>query len=177
MPSQHHGFVIWLTGLSGAGKSTLATDVAHRLGAFGLRVEILDGDAVRSQLWPEIGFSRTDRERNVARLAFIGHLLARNGVVAVVAAISPYRASRERARELVGDFVEVHVATPLEECMRRDAKGLYAKALSGELPAFTGVGDPYEEPPSPEIRIDTSALSPDDAAGFVISALRNLGYL
>jgi adenylylsulfate kinase len=171
------GFVVWLTGLSGAGKSTLADAILPALRAEGRRVELLDGDLVRTHLSKGLTFSREDRETNVARIAFVAHLLARNGVVVLVAAISPFRAGRDEARALIGDFVEVHVAPPLEECIRRDVKGLYARALAGEIPQFTGVNDPYEPPLTPEVRIDTSGASVDHAAAQILSKLEDLGYL
>lgn len=176
--ARDRGAVIWLTGLSGAGKSTLAEALSPRLRGLGKRVESLDGDVVRAHLSRGLGFSREDRELNVARIAFVAHLLQRNGVFAIVSAISPYRASREAARALIGpDFVEVHVAPPLEECVRRDVKGLYAKALAGEIPAFTGVSDPYEAPLAPELSLDTSRASVDEGVALVLQKLRDLRLL
>lgn len=171
------GVVVWFTGLSGAGKSTLAEALAPRLRAAGKKVELLDGDAVRENLSRGLGFSREDRDINVARLAFVAHLLARNGVIVLVAAISPFREARDRARALIGDFVEVHVAPPLEACVERDVKGLYKKALAGEIPQFTGVSDPYEAPLDAEITLDTRNLSVEDAVISVAAKLRELGYL
>ena len=167
----------WLTGLSGAGKSTLAEAITPKLRAQGKRVEILDGDVVRTHLSKGLGFSREDRDTNIARIAFVAHLLARNGVVVLVAAISPFRETRDKARELIGDFVEIHVAPPLEECIKRDVKGLYKKAIAGEIPQFTGISDPYEEPLNPEIIVDTSKGSVDDGARRILAKLRELGYL
>src|SRR5579883_2810089 len=171
------GFTIWFTGLSGAGKSTLSEIVEQRLRARGRKVEVLDGDVVRTHLSKGLGFSREDRDTNIARIAFVAHLLARNGVAVLVAAISPFRGARDQARATIGDFIEVHVAPPLEECIRRDVKGLYAKALAGEIQQFTGVSDPYEEPLSPEVRVDTSVVSVDDGATRILAALRERGYL
>ncbi|MDP9150763.1 MAG: adenylyl-sulfate kinase [Myxococcota bacterium] len=171
------GVVLWLTGLSGAGKSTLATALAPRLRGLGKKVELLDGDVVRTHLSSGLGFSREDRTTNVARIAFVAHLLARNGVAVVVAAISPFRAGRDSAREMIGDFIEIHVAPPLDECIKRDVKGLYARAIAGEVQHFTGISDPYEEPLSPELRIDTSALSIEEGVARIVSKLRELGYL
>ena len=159
MSRREEGVVVWLTGLSGAGKSTLAQAVASRLQAYRKKVEILDSDVVRAHISTGLGFSREDRDRNVARLAFVASLLARNDVAVVVAAISPFRAARDQARALIGNFVEVHIARPLEDCIKSDVKGLYARALTGEIAAFTGISDPYEEPLSPELRIDTSVVS------------------
>jgi adenylylsulfate kinase len=171
------GVVLWFTGLSGAGKSTLAEALAPKLRAHGRRVEILDGDVVRTHLSKGLGFSREDRDTNIARIAFVAHLLARNGVTVITAAISPFRETREKARALIGDFVEVHVAPPLEECIRRDVKGLYQKAIAGEIKQFTGISDPYEEPLSPEIAIDTSRVSVDEGVARILGTLRELGYL
>ena len=147
------------------------------LRAAGKRVEILDGDVVRTHLSKGLGFSREDRDTNVARIAFVAHLLARNGVVVLVAAICPFRETRDAARQLIGDFVEVHVAPPLEECIKRDVKGLYKKALAGEIPQFTGVSDPYEAPHAPELRIDTSRARSTRASARILAKLRELGYL
>ena len=171
------GFVVWLTGLSGAGKSTIAEALAPELLAAGKRVEVLDGDVVRTHLSKGLGFSREDRDLNIARIAFVGHLLARNGVVVIVSAISPYKSTREAARTTIGDFVEVHVAPPLEECVRRDTKGLYKKALAGEIQQFTGVSDPYEPPDAPEITLDTSTIDVRAAVQRVKAKLVELGYL
>src|SRR5580692_1954835 len=177
MSKKKEGLVLWFTGLSGAGKSTLAEAVAPRLRALGKRVEVLDGDAVRTHLSTGLGFSREDRDTNVARIAFVAHLLARNGVLVITAAISPFRSTRDDARKLIGDFVEIHVAPPLEECIRRDVKGLYKKAIAGEIQQFTGISDPYEEPLSPEIKIDTSRGSVEEGASRILVKLRELGYL
>lgn len=178
MSPKERGAVLWFTGLSGAGKSTLAEAVAPKLRAEGKKVESLDGDVVRTHLSKGLGFSREDRELNVARIAFVAHLLQRNGVFALVSAISPYRSMRAAARELVGrDFVEIHVAPPLEECIRRDVKGLYQKALAGEIKEFTGVSDPYEPPEAPELRLDTSRLSVEQGVELVVARLRELGFL
>ncbi len=171
------GVVLWFTGLSGAGKSTLAAALAPTLRAQGRKLEVLDGDIVRAHLSKGLGFSRQDRDINVARIAFVAHLLARNGVIVLVAAISPFRETRDRARELIGDFVEIHVAPPIDECIKRDVKGLYKKAMAGEIRQFTGISDPYEEPLRPELRIDTSTLSIREGAERILAKLRELGYL
>ena len=174
------GFVVWLTGLSGAGKSTIADALADELrasAAAGGRVEVLDGDLVRTHLSKGLGFSREDRDINVARIAFVAHLLARNGVAVIVSAISPYKITREDARRTIGDFVEVHVAPPLEECIRRDTKGLYKKALAGEIPQFTGISDPYEPPDAAEVTIDTSAIDLRASVQRVKNKLVELGYV
>jgi adenylyl-sulfate kinase len=171
------GVVVWFTGLSGAGKTTIADALVPELRAAGKKVEVLDGDVVRTHLSKGLGFSREDRDTNIARIAFVSHLLARNGVVVLVAAISPYRSTRDAARATIGDFVEVHVAPPLEECIKRDTKGLYKKALAGEIPQFTGVSDPYEAPENPEIAIDTSVVDLRTAVARVKGKLEALGYL
>jgi adenylylsulfate kinase len=174
------GFVVWFTGLSGAGKSTLADALVPRLrgyGKSGKKVELLDGDVVRTHLSKGLTFSREDRDINIARIAFVAHLLARNGVVVVVSAISPFRATRDAAREQIGDFVEIHVAPPLEECIKRDVKGLYKKALAGEIPQFTGINDPYEPPLSPELTVDTSTITVDEGVAQILAKLRELEYL
>jgi adenylyl-sulfate kinase len=173
-------FVVWFTGLSGAGKSTLSHLVAAELGGRGLLVELLDGDAVRRHLSSELGFSKEHRDLNIERIGWVASRLVRAGAVVVVAAISPYREARRKARQLVeehGAFVEVYVATPLEECMSRDTKGLYARALAGEVENFTGVSDPYEEPEAPEVRVDTTELSREGSVELVLARLEQLGLL
>ena len=177
MSKKKEGVVLWFTGLSGAGKSTLAEAIAPKLRAAGRKVEILDGDVVRTNLSKGLGFSREDRDTNIARIAFVAHLLQRNGVIVITAAISPFRQTRDDARKLIGDFVEIHVAPPLEECIKRDVKGLYKKAMAGEIRHFTGISDPYEEPLSPELRIDTRALSVEEGAERILARMRELGYL
>jgi adenylylsulfate kinase len=169
--------VIWLTGLSGAGKSTIADALVPRLQELGERVEVLDGDVVRTHLSKGLGFSREDRDTNIARIAFVAHLLARNGTFVLVAAISPFRDARDAARKTIGDFIEVHVAAPLETCIERDVKGLYKKALAGEIKQFTGVSDPYEEPLTPEVYVDTSQGTVDDGVNAVLRVLRDRGYV
>ncbi len=180
MAASDRPFVVWFTGLSGAGKSTLSHLVAAELEARGLLVELLDGDAVRRHLSSELGFSKEHRDLNIERIGWVASRLVRAGAVVVVAAISPYREARAKARALVeehGAFVEVHVATPLEACMSRDTKGLYARALAGEVSNFTGVDDPYEEPEAPEVRVDTTELSREASVELVFSRLEQLGLL
>jgi adenylylsulfate kinase len=177
VPRNPDGFVVWLTGLSGAGKSTISDALAPELRRAGRRVEVLDGDVVRTHLSKGLGFSREDRDLNVARIAFVAHLLARNGVAVIVAAVSPYRQAREDARHLIGDFVEVHVAPPLEECIRRDTKGLYARALAGEIAQFTGVGDPYEPPANADLVLDTSTIDVATAVQRVKRVLAERGWV
>jgi len=165
------GCCVWFTGLSGAGKSTIADIVVAELKARGRYVELLDGDEVREHLSKGLGFSKEDRDTNIRRIGFVASLLARNGVVAVTAAISPYRSLRDEVRGWIDHFVEVHVATSLEDCEARDVKGLYAKARAGEIPEFTGISDPYEPPIEPEIRIDTADRTPEESAAQVINWL------
>jgi sulfate adenylyltransferase len=172
------GFVLWLTGLSAAGKSTIAGLVAADLEARGLLVDRLDGDVVRTHLTRGLGFSKQDRDANIERIGWVASRLARAGCAVVVSAISPYEEARQKARALAEEhapFVLVHVATSLAECERRDPKGLYAKALAGELPAFTGVSDPYEEPVEPELRLDTEGRTPAECAAAVCATLERLG--
>ncbi len=159
------GLCFWLTGLSGSGKSTVCRLAAGRLRDLGHRVEVLDGDDVRQNLCAGLGFSREDRDVNVRRIAWVADLLSRNGVVTFVAAVSPYRKTRDEGRARMGDrFVEVYVRATVEECERRDVKGLYERARAGEIQAFTGVSDPYEEPLSPELVLETESESPEGSA-------------
>jgi adenylylsulfate kinase len=171
MTTTETGFVLWLTGLSGAGKSTVAAKLAPALAERGHRVELLDGDEVRTNLCQGLGFSRADRDTNIARIGYVAGKLAHHGVAVLVAAISPYRQARDQVRASVDRFVEVHVAAPLDICAQRDSKGLYAKALAGEIPNFTGVSDPYEPPPDPEIVLHTEAESVDDSVDQVLTWL------
>ncbi len=173
----HRGFAVWLTGLSGAGKSTIASGLATELKSRGHEVEVLDGDEVRQHLSKGLGFSREDRDTNVKRIAYVANLLVRHGVVVIVAAISPYREARAWARRLIGDFVEVYVKCPLAVCAERDVKGLYRKALAGQIERFTGVSDPYEEPEQPEIVVDTSAESPAETVARIVQQLENMRYV
>lgn len=171
------GFVLWLTGLSGAGKSTIAGLLETALRRRGRKVELLDGDEVRTHLSKGLGFSREDRDTNVKRIAYVAALLARNDVIAITAAISPYRDARDWARRQSSRFVEVFVECPLDVCVERDVKGLYARALAGEIPQFTGVSDPYEPPERPEIVVDTSAQTPEQSAQHILSQLERFGYI
>lgn len=171
------GFTLWFTGLSGAGKTTLAAAVADVLRGRGQAVEVLDGDIVRTNLSKGLGFSREDRDTNIRRIGFVAKLLTRNDVVAVVAAISPYRSTRDEVRTEIGRFVEVHVRCSLEELIRRDVKGLYEKALRGELAQFTGVSDPYEPPRNAEVVLDTDRETIEESTIKVVMALERLGYL
>ncbi|MCC6179047.1 MAG: adenylyl-sulfate kinase [Chloroflexi bacterium] len=173
----NEGFTLWFTGLSGAGKTTISNIVEQELRERGERVEVLDGDVVRTNLSKGLGFSKEDRDENIRRIGFVCHLLSRNGVVAIAAAISPYRAIREEVRERIGRFVEVYVECPLETLVERDVKGLYKKALAGEIKNFTGVSDPYEPPTDAEIVVRTNEETPAESAARVIATLEELGYL
>jgi adenylylsulfate kinase len=175
-----NGFTVWLTGLSAAGKSTIGRLVADELERRGTLVEVLDGDVVRTHLSKGLGFSKPDRDRNILRIGWVASRLTRAGAGVVVSAISPYRDTRRQARAFIeeyGTFVEVYVATSLEECERRDPKGLYEKARSGEIAEFTGVSDPYEPPEHPELEIHTEGRSPEESAAIVIAKLEELGVV
>jgi adenylyl-sulfate kinase len=166
------GAIVWLTGLSGAGKSTIASSVCEDLIARGIKAELLDGDAMRDHISRGLGFSREDRDENVRRIGFVADLLARNGVVALVSAVSPYRAVRDEIRRgTAAWFVEVHVSAPLEVCERRDPKGLYRRARAGELPHFTGIDDPYEPPIAPEVVCSTDQETIETSVNKVLGAL------
>jgi adenylylsulfate kinase len=169
------GFCLWFTGLSGSGKSTIAAVIVDELRRRGHRVELLDGDEVRENLSAGLGFSKADRDTNIRRIGWVAALLARNGVVAVTAAISPYRAVRDEVRGQIEHFVEVFVDTPIEVCQERDVKGLYSKARAGEIPEFTGVSDPYEPPPAPEVRVVTIDREAEASAAQVIDYLVGAG--
>jgi len=171
------GITLWFTGLSGSGKSTVAAIVERGLRERGLRVEVLDGDVVRTNLSKGLGFSKEDRDTNVRRIAFVADLLSRNGVAVITAAISPYRAIRDEARAMMGErFVEIYVRASVEACERRDVKGLYARARSGEVASFTGVSDPYEEPLAPDVVLDTEHETPEESAARVLAEVdRRLG--
>ncbi len=172
------GFVLWFTGLSGAGKSTLAQAVSARLREAGLAVELLDGDEVRENLSKGLSFSKEDRDTNVRRIGFVANLLARNGVIAITAAISPYRSVREDCRRMCQTaFVEVHVDAPLEVVEGRDVKGLYKRARAGEIPHFTGISDPYEPPEAPELRVPTAEEPLTASVERVLDHLRGQGLI
>lgn len=171
------GFVLWFTGYSGAGKSTIAGLVVDELRKRNIPVELLDGDEVRTHLSKGLTFSKEDRDTNVRRIGWVAGLLSRNGVGAVTAAISPYADVRAEAREMATNFVEVFVDAPLDEVRRRDVKGLYAKAERGEIPNFTGISDPYEPPPHPEVHVHTDQESPEESAQHVLDYLEQQGLI
>ena len=172
------GFTIWFTGLSGAGKTTVSRIVEKELRARGYKVEVLDGDVVRENLSKGLGFSKEDRDTNIRRIGFVCELLTRNDVIAIAAAISPYRAIRDENRARVGGrFVEVYAACPIEVLAERDVKGLYKKALRGEIKNFTGVDDPYEAPENPEVVIESDKETPEQSAAKIMTKLEELGYV
>jgi adenylylsulfate kinase len=171
------GFTVWFTGLSCSGKTTVSRGVAEELRKRGLKVEVLDGDVVRTNLSKGLGFSKEDRDTNIKRIGFVCKLLSRNSVVAIGAAISPYRAIRDYNRQEIGDFVEVYCKCPLEVCIERDVKGLYKKALAGEITNYTGVSDPYEEPLNPEVVLETGKETEEESINKVIRKLEELRYI
>jgi len=171
------GFTLWFTGLSGAGKTTLARLVETELVARGQKVEVLDGDVVRTNLSKGLGFSKEDRDTNIRRIGFVCQLLTRNDVVAIAAAISPYREIRDEIRNQIGSFVEVYCECPIEVLAERDVKGLYKKALAGEIKNFTGVDDPYEAPVSPEVIAHTGAESPEESLARIFIRLEELSLV
>ena len=175
--TESSGVTIWLTGLSGAGKTTLAERLTPELERRGHRVESLDGDVVRTHLSKGLGFTRADRDENIRRIAWVAAMGTRHGATMLVSAISPYHEGRRQAREQIGEFVEVYVKCSLDQLIERDPKGLYARALAGEIENFTGVSDPYEEPVNPEIVVETDVESIDESLGKIIERLECLGYL
>ncbi len=171
------GVIIWFTGLSGAGKSTIAEALEKVLKERGRKVEIMDGDVVRTNLSKGLGFSKDDRDINIRRIGFVCDLLARNGVIAIAAAISPYREIRDENRANTQNFLEVYVECSIEELTRRDVKGLYEKALKGEIKNFTGISDPYEEPLNPEVTLNSETQNEEESLGILVAALEERGYL
>lgn len=171
------GFTLWFTGLPSSGKSTLARRVEEILLERGMNVEVLDGDEVRETFSKGLGFSKQDRDTNIRRIGFVAKLLSRNGVVAITAAISPYRDTRDEMRKAIGRFVEVYVECPIDVLKERDVKGLYKKALAGEIKNFTGVDDPYEAPLKPEVLIPSSQESVEKSVARIIATLETLGYI
>ena len=173
----HKGFTLWFTGMSGAGKSTVSGIIENRLRRNGAKVEVLDGDEVRTHLSKGLGFSKEDRDTNIRRIGFVAKLLSRNGVIAIVAAISPYREVRDEVRASTGNFVEVYVECPVEVLAERDVKGLYKKAMAGEIAQFTGITDPYEPPLSPEVTVNSSRETADQSADRIWATLKHLGLI
>jgi adenylylsulfate kinase len=175
------GFTLWFTGLSGAGKSTLSAPVAASLAESGYRVEVLDGDEVRTHLSKGLGFSKEDRDTNIRRIGWVAKTLSKHGIVAITAAISPYRDVRAEVRQSIekagAGFVEIFVKCPIEVLAERDVKGLYKKAIAGEIPHFTGVSDPYEEPTNPDVVVDSSKETVEESTKKIMSKLKELGYL
>jgi adenylylsulfate kinase len=171
------GAVIWFTGLSGSGKTTIAQEVEDALYSAGVPIEMLDGDVVRENLSKGLGFSKEDRDTNIRRIAFVAHLLQRNGTFAITAAISPYESIRNEARAMIKDFVEVYADAPLEVCEKRDVKGLYAKARAGEIKGFTGIDDPYEAPSNPEVTCKTEEEDVTQSTKKVLDKLVEMGFL
>lgn len=174
---ERKGLILWLTGLSGAGKSTIARGLEHELKKRDRLVEVLDGDAIRKNLSKGLGFSREDRDTNIRRIGFVANLLSRNGVMTIVAAISPYRAVRDELRMTTESFIEIYVKAPLEICEKRDVKGLYAMARSGQIKAFTGIDDPYEEPLHPDIVCYTAEETVEQSVTKVMAQLEELDYI
>ncbi len=174
---EHQGATVWLTGLSGAGKSTIANLLAGRLRRAGAKVEVLDGDVIRTNLSKGLGFSKQDRDTNIRRIGFVCSLLARNGVIAIAAAISPYKEVRDEVRATTVNFVEVFADCELAKLVERDVKGLYKKALAGELKNFTGVSDPYEAPGHAEVRIDSGVQTPTESTDIVWNYLVETGLV
>jgi len=173
----NRGFVVWLTGLPGSGKTTIARILEKILRESGMNVEVLDGDEIRKNLNPDLGFSKEDRETHIKRVVYLSKLLARNDVAVIVSLISPYRAVREYARKELRNFVEVWVKCSLQTCINRDPKGLFKRALNGEIKNLTGLQDTYEEPLNPELIVDTEMEKPEESTMRVIRKLRGLGYI
>jgi adenylyl-sulfate kinase len=171
------GCTLWFTGMSGSGKSTLATLIAARLRARHARVEVIDGDIIRTQLCHGLGFSRDDRQENIRRIGFVCELLSRNGVIAIAAAISPYRACRDELRSRIANFIEIYMHCPVDVLVERDVKGLYKKAIAGEIPHFTGISDPYEPPVTPEVTVDSSKDSLEDSVASILRVLEARGII
>ncbi|HSF25143.1 MAG TPA: adenylyl-sulfate kinase [Blastocatellia bacterium] len=174
---ERKGFTLWFTGLSGAGKTTLARLVEAELLSRGQNVEVLDGDVIRTNLSKGLGFSKEDRDTNIRRIGFVCNLLSRNGVIAIAAAISPYREVRDELRNDIASFVEVYVKCPIDVLAERDVKGLYKKALAGEIKNFTGVDDPYEAPVAPEVLVETDVDAPETSAAQIIARLEDLSLV
>jgi len=173
----HTGLTIWLTGMSGAGKSTISDKLIERLRDVNAKVELLDGDIVRTNLSQGLGFSREDRDTNIRRIGFVSQLLSRNGVIVIVAAISPYRDTRDEVKKTINNFIEVYVECPIEVLASRDVKGLYKKAIAGEVGSFTGISDPYEPPLNPDVTVRSDHETVDESVDKIWRKLAEKGYL
>lgn len=177
MSDQQQGFVVWMTGLSGAGKTTIALLMEAELKKRGLKIERLDGDVVRESLTRDLGFSKEDRDKNIERVTFVAKLLSRNGVGCVCSFISPYQEVRNQVRANTTNFLEVFIDAPLEVVIERDVKGMYKKAIAGEIPNFTGISDPFEAPSNPDIHIRTHQCTPQEGSDMIIRHLESLKYI
>jgi len=172
------GLTIWFTGLSGAGKTTISLELERRLRERGVKkLEVLDGDVVRTNLSKGLGFSKEDRDTNIRRIGFVAKLLTRNGVLVMTAAISPYRSLRDEIHQDIGEFMEIFVKCPVDVCAKRDVKGLYKKAMAGEIKNFTGVSDPYEDPINPHVTCETDKETVEESTNKVVVKMEALGYL
>ena len=174
---EQKGFTLWFTGLPCSGKSTVADAVAEALRQRELKAERLDADIIRKHLWKELGYSKEDRDENIRRATFLAHLLTRNGIAVLTSFISPYQELRDYARAEIGDFVEIYIKCPVEICIQRDTRGMYKKAIAGEIPNFTGISDPYEEPLNPEILIESDKESLEESVNKVMNRIKELGYI
>lgn len=174
---EQKGVTLWFTGLPCSGKSSVADAVAEELRQNGFKAERLDADIIRKHLWRELGYSKEDRDENIRRAAFLAKLLTKNGIIVLTSFVSPYTELRDYARREIGDFVEIYVKCPVEVCIQRDTRGMYEKALSGEIPNFTGVSDPYEEPLNPEVLIESDKESLEESVTKVIARIKELGYI
>ncbi len=171
------GVAVWFTGFSGAGKTTIATALTEKLKSQNYQIEVLDGDEIRENLTKGLGFSKEDRDTNIRRIGYVAKLLARNGVIVLVPVISPYRAIRDEMRKQIGDFVEVFVNAPIEECEKRDVKGLYKKVRAGQIKQFTGIDDPYEPPTNPEVECRTDLEDLSESVDKIYGKLQDMGYI
>jgi len=174
---EQKGVTLWFTGLPCSGKSTIADAVAKELRQRGLRAERLDADIIRKHLWKELGYSKEDRDENIRRVTFLAKLLTRNGIIVLTSFISPYTELRDYARREIGNFVEIYVKCPVEVCIQRDTRGMYKRAIAGELQNFTGISDPYEEPVTPELVIESDKESLEESVTKVITKMKELDYL
>ena len=172
-----NGYVVWMTGLSGAGKTTIGLILEQKLQDRNLKVERLDGDVVRESLTRDLGFTAEDRRKNIERVTFVAKLLSRNGVGTICSFISPYQSVRDHVRENTTNFLEVYIDAPLDVVIDRDVKGLYVKAIAGEIPNFTGISDPFEAPENPDIHVHTDQNTPEECADQILQQLEQLGYI